>query len=297
MAPTVCGILALLFWSADGLLVSHLLNIPAFEIISIIFTVAFALMAAKLSISKQWHKIKQPLSVWVIGTCSIYGNIVFYMLSFKYAPPQQVLLIYFLWPIFALLLSTLLAKKRLMARQVIALLLGFSALVALNFKHATLHINAHVLIGYCYAFIAAVIWSCYIVHSKKRNHVPVEMVGMYFGLGAILSFAIMAHQAHWVMPNPTQVIGLILMGLLTQGLAYFLWQTGIQHGHFHTLNTLSYSVPILAVIWLILGGITHTTIHLLIATTLVTLSVILATTKRLVFNKKSIGSETCTVTE
>ncbi|MDF1795287.1 MAG: DMT family transporter [Coxiellaceae bacterium] len=291
LPPTLLGIFALLFWSIDGVLVSGLHNIPSFEILAIIFSFGFILTAIKLTIEGQWSLVKQPWWIWIIGVFGVYGNNVFYVISFKYAPPQQVLLIYFLWPIFALVLTALVERERFQAHKVTALLIGLSAIAVLNMHHYQLHFETKYFTGYICALIDATLWSSYIVISKRFKRVPVEMIGMYFGVGAVISLVLHHNHENFVMPTLHQFGILVTMGIFTQCLAYFFWQIGIQRGNFSTLNTLSYSIPIFAVMWLILCGIAKPSVNLFLATALVTISVILASTAKHLSKRKR--RETC----
>ena len=121
---TVIGYSGLVLWSLSPLMVAQLNNIPTFEILTIALSISFFVIAVKLTVQKQWQRIKQPLLIWLVGVIGIYGNDLTYIAAFKYAPPAHVDLINYLWPIFVILGSGLLPSEKFTYRHLLAGLLG-----------------------------------------------------------------------------------------------------------------------------------------------------------------------------
>lgn len=277
---TLLGFLAIVFWSWDAVLFSKLKNIPVFEIVSVVFAIVFIITAIRLTLLKRWNLILQSWPIWLLGIVGIYGNNIFYIGALKYAPPQQAILIYYLWPIFATLLSAIIFREQFRWRNLAALIVGFSALFVLNFQNYHFVFHPDYIKGYVCAIIVAILWSGYVVISSKSKPIPIETLGLFFGVGALCSFGIHFSIETTVIPNNEQILFLVIIAILTQYFAYYAWQLGIQKGNAQLLSLLSYGTPIMAVIWLAMVGIAHMSIHLMIAALLITFSAYLSRAKK-----------------
>jgi len=194
-----------------------------------------------------------------------------YIHAFRYAPPVQVELINYLWPLLTLLCSGIVLHQPLKKGHLLAGALSFSGLLVL--LQGDLH-NAQILaehgIGYLFAVGSAVCWTSYTLLTKRFGQVPTEMLG----LGCIVSSPMywIAHKCSETTIPPTLQEWSILavMGFGVSWTAYYLWDQGIKRGHFRSLNVASYLVPIASVGWLTLFGFTSVTPSLMLACGLVT---------------------------
>lgn len=271
---TVLGFVALLFWSIDPSLMVELKRLPLFETLTILFTCVFLLTCTKLLIYRQWDRLKQPIMVWIIGVLGIGGNNICYLFALKHGPPGQIVLIYYLWPIVAMLLAVLFLNSPFSKRNLLAVLLGLTALFVLNFNGSTFTLQSKFLTSYIAAIFVALFWSIYIVYTRKKSY-PIELVGLFFGLSACITLPLHLIYEQTVVPNFFELQILIVIALLTQGLAYFCWQLGINKGQLKLLNCFAYINPILAVTWLFLLGKAHFTWRVAIAYLLVVASALL----------------------
>ena len=119
--PTVIGYGGLIMWAISAALVAGLGNLPVFQILTIALFLSFIFTVGVLNIFNRWHKLKQPLHVWIIGITSILGNDG----AFKYAPPEQVDLINYLWPIMLVICSSFLPNEKLQWRYIVGAFIGF----------------------------------------------------------------------------------------------------------------------------------------------------------------------------
>ncbi len=254
---TSIGYCSLLFWAMGAVFTAQLTNIPTFEILSIAFSISFILAAFLLTYTQSWHKIKQPLILWIVGMLGVYGNDALYVLAFKHAPVAQADLINYLWPITVILLATLLPKEKLTLKHLLSGVLGFLGVYWLITKGQGLqNFSSKYYLGYMFAFADALVWSVYTLVARYYCETPAEMIGMYCGFGMIFSLVTHFSLETTVAPSYTQLGIMLLMGLTTQGLAYFFWDFGVKKGDFKLLTILSYGNPILSVFLLVLFGLT-----------------------------------------
>ncbi|KTD14301.1 EamA family transporter [Legionella israelensis] len=267
--PTWIGYTALVFWALAAPFAVRIKNIPVFETLTIVFTVSFLFSATRLTLLKQWSKLKQPWLLWLIGFLGIYGNDLLYLAAFKHAPAAQADLINYLWPVIVILFTGLLPDEKLSLRHIIAASMGFAGVFVLINKNGQ-GFDSQYLFGYILAFLDAIVWSVYTLVARRYGKSPVEMIGMYCGVGALCSLIIHFYFEPHYLPTGSQWIILIMMGMTTQCLAYFFWDFGIKRGDFKLLSILSYGNPILSIGFLIFFGMAEPTIELIIACLLVT---------------------------
>lgn len=244
-------------WSFAALLAVEVESIPTFEILSVALTVSFLATSAWLTYSGRWGLIaKQPLTIWIPGIIGVFFNDLAYFTAFKYAPAAQVDIINYLWPMLIVLMSGILPQHSLKKNHLIAVGLGFigaSLAIWSTFAEGSFHISH--LLGYFLALLSAFSWSFYVVCSMRPNNkAPVEMIGMFCGVGAL--FAIVMHSffetTMWL--GPRDIATLLLIGATTCGAAYYFWINGIQHGNSKRLTILSYWVPLASIFILICQG-------------------------------------------
>lgn len=274
---TIIGCLATTLWSFDGVMFSELNAIPTFEVLTVVCAAAFVFALIRLTITKRWYVLKQPWYVWAIVAIGIYGNNVCYVVALKYAPPEQAILIYYTWPIFVSILGSMINRQKNNGYTYLSIMLGFAAISIVHIKHHTFVFETKFIVGYIGAFLVALIWSSYIVVSRKIQSIPLEMVGIIFGFGMICSAGIhYAIHEPMQLPNFNQTTLLCAIGLFSFGIAYQAWQIGINDGNINLLKILSYSSPVLSILWLILFGFSTFSMNLIIACGLIVLSISIA---------------------
>ncbi|MFN3234175.1 MAG: DMT family transporter [Gammaproteobacteria bacterium] len=275
-AATAIGCLGLVMWAFSALLTTIVRELPIFEILSIVFTISVSITAFKLTIKKEWHKLKQPVLLWIIGVIGVYGNDVLYISAFKHAPSVQADLINYLWPILVILFAGCLPKEKFTIKHIVAGLLGFAGVyILITHGKGLAGFKMQYLWGYVLALLDAIVWALYTLVARHYNKKPVEMMGVYCGIGGLISFMLHMHMETTALPSIDQWVALIIMGFTTQGLAYFFWDYGVKGGNFKLLSVLSYGTPIASVALLVLFGVTKNSGNLMIACLLVTLSGVL----------------------
>jgi drug/metabolite transporter (DMT)-like permease len=250
---TIIGYLALLLWSTGALAATKVCQLPLLQVLSTIFIFSFFVTAAWLTITRRWQMIRnQPWYVWFIGVSGICIQQFLYIAAFKNGPAIQVDVLILLWPILVIFFSGIFTKEPLMPRHVISGLLGFLSVCLLNCSGDDLGFFTNWHSGYCYAIMCAVLWSLYTICSRHFTKIPLEMIGMYYGIGSILTLPCHLLYENFVMPSFQQWLVLAYMGLFIAGIAYFCWDYGIKKGNIKLLATLSYGNSIISLILLFL---------------------------------------------
>lgn len=251
--PTTFGCGALLVWSLYALIVSELLGrLPIFQTLFLMFSVSFIAMAIRLTFMKRWHVLKQPWFVWLIGVLGVCGSDVAYVSAVKFAPPAHVDFIDYLWPFFVIIFSSILPKEKLTPQHVIAGGLGFFG-VFLMLTGGQLNLNilqGEYFVGYMFALTAALVWSLYTIATRWYQEMPIEIVGMYCGIGAFIALGLHCHYETWVVPTPFEGLLVFFLGLAS-GVAYIFWTYATQKGNFRLLGVLAYFTPVISMSFLV----------------------------------------------
>lgn len=251
-------------------MVTFLNGIPFFELLAIVFCGGFTIMAIRLTNRKEWHKIKQPWPIWLIGIGGIIGNDFANIAALKSAPAVQVTLINYLWPMFVVILASFLPQQRFTTKHIIASLAGLLAIyIAVTHGQGLAGFNWHYINGYILALVGSLAWAFYCVVSRYYYKTPIEMLGMYFGVGVIISLICHFYYESTVIPNAFEWFILAAMVLSTSGVAYFCWDFGCKKGNIKLLSILSYGNPIISTLLLMVFTTQHYNHYIAIACVLV----------------------------
>lgn len=265
---TWLGTIALLLWVVEPLSVVELKGLPFFETLSIMFASGFILTAIRVTQKKQWNKIlSQPIFVWMLGFTCICGSDFAYVLSAKCVPVAQIDLIDYLGPCLVVIFVSLLPKEKLRFYQIIGSILGVMGVFVLvlgSNDFSLSNINSGSILAYLLAIYGALIWSCYSALSRHYKSTPVEMIGMYYGIGAIICFIFHLKLETTVVPNFEQVGLASILGIASGGAAYQFWDFGIKFGNYRLLSSLSYFGRISAMALLVIFGKEPLTIALVV---------------------------------
>lgn len=275
--PTTIGCGALLVWSLYALIVSELLGrLPIFQTLFLMFGVSFVAMAIRLTFMKRWSVLKQPWPIWLIGVLGVCGSDVAYVSAVKYAPPAHVDFIDYLWPFFVIIFSSFLPKEKLTIQHVIAGGLGFFGvfLMLTGGKLSLAILQEEYLVGYIFALTAALVWSLYNIATRWYQEMPIEIVGMYCGIGALIAFLLHVQYEAWVMPTLFEGMLVFFLGLAS-GVAYIFWTYATQKGNFKLLGVLAYFTPVISMSFLVVCGKEPMSMVLVVACILVISGVII----------------------
>jgi drug/metabolite transporter (DMT)-like permease len=267
------GIVAILLWAtlaSFGVLAG---NIPPFQLTSMAFFVAFLIGAVLWKREKKGILVhlKQPLIVWIVGVCGLFGYHFFYFLAIQNAPAVEANLINYLWPLLIVLFSAFLPNEKLRWFHVVGVSLGLLGAFLLITKGKGLEFEEQYFLGYMYAVICGVVWASYSVISRLFGKVPTSAVGGFCGVTAVFSLICHLLFETTVMPDTTQLLAIIALGLGPVGGAFFVWDYGMKNGDIQLLGSLSYAAPLLSTLLLIALGLAKMSLFVWIACGLIIL--------------------------
>lgn len=255
----ILGICAILLWSTLASFSVLAGDIPPLQLTSMSFFIAFliGLVLWKREGRGILIHLRVPLRVWFVGVSGLFGYHFFYFLAIQNAPAIEANLINYLWPLFIVLFSAFLPNERLRWFHIVGISLGLIGVVLLVSKGGRIHFQKEYLQGYMYAFICALTWASYSVLSRYFGKIPTSVVGGFCGLTALLSLLCHLIFETTVMPNTTQFLAVLMLGLGPVGGAFFVWDYGVKNGDIQMIGSLSYSIPLFSTALLIFLGLSQ----------------------------------------
>lgn len=195
--------------------------------------------------------LRLPFRVIVIGFWGVAFYTVILAFAFGTAPEQaigQVNLLNYLWPVWIVLLSSLLIREKIRLLPMAAgVLLGFSGIVTARGWSDLLRMP-EAPVPLALALLGGFLWACYSV-LLRRWRIPEEQGGtaFHFTLCAIMAAAVAVFRGEWqnLPPVGAEALFWVLFGGIGPvGLAYHWWEIGVKRGNVPLISTLAYFIPI-----------------------------------------------------
>lgn len=272
---TLIGFMGLLMWASTGTMVYYIKAIPTFQILSIVFFISFIVGIIFSYVKKELKEvIHVPCKMWIVGFISIFGNEIFYILSYKHAPASHVGLIYYVWPFMLIVyMSIFSVNKSFSFKYIIAGLIAFSGIyILLTDMKGVSGFKSEFSKGYLYSFLSASLWALYTLYSKDYKNSLIPVMAIYCFCSFVCSAFIHYRTETFVFPQTREIIIMTVLGFSTYCFAYFLWSIGIKHGNINLLSLLSYTNPIISTTLFVFLGVVSPSKTLLFASALIFLS-------------------------
>jgi len=253
---TLVGFGAILTWSVLALLTTIAGPIPPFQLAVMTF-----LLGGLVGVST-WpfrpgamNALRQPWQVWAVGVGGLCIYHCTYFFAIQSAPPVEVSLIAYLWPLLIVLFAALLPNETLKSHHIIGVVLGLIGAIAVISKGGTVGLAGGIKLGHVLAAACAVIWAAYSVMSRRFGQVPVDVVAGYCLITSLVAFILHTAIEPTVWPQTTaQWAAIITLGLLPLGAGFYAWDWGCKKGDIMVLGALSYAAPLLSVLALLIFG-------------------------------------------
>ncbi|MGE4247628.1 MAG: DMT family transporter [Parvibaculaceae bacterium] len=253
---TAVGFLAVVMWAALALFTAASGSVPPFQLAAMTFLIGGLLGVASWPFRPgAAASLKQDWRVWALGIVGLFGYHFFYFSAIRAAPPVNVSLIAYLWPLFLVVLSGLLPGERIRPHHLIGVALGLAGAVLVVTRGKGFEIDPKDLPGHLLALFCPLIWSAYSVLSRRIAGVPTDVVAGYCLATAFL--ALLCHLAFetTVWPgNAVQWLAVLGLGLLPVGAAFYTWDYGVKNGDIMVLGAASYASPLLSTLLLVATG-------------------------------------------
>lgn len=284
---TAQGLGAIFLWGTLAALSALAGPVPVLQLTALCFAIATAVGAVYCQATGQSFTSFRtvPPAYWLLGLCGLLGYHIVYFIAMKNAPPVEVSIIGYLWPLLIVLMSGLLPAsvggRPLRWWHVVGAILGFAGAALIPLSRGGLQFSGNAT-GYVAALGAALVWSSYSVASRLFREVPSGAVTGLCALSAV--GAAIGHLAFETTVWPADVTtwaATLALGIGPVGLAFYLWDVGMKRGHLRLLGVLSYVTPLLSIFLLVVCGLGDGGPYIWLAVTLVTAGAVVASAEQI----------------
>lgn len=286
-AATLVGLIAVLMWAVLALLSAASDEVPPFQLAAMTFLIGGLLGVASwpfrpgaiASLSQNWL-------VWVLGVAGLFGYHFVYFSAIRAAPPVEVSLLAYLWPLFLVVFSALLPGERLRWYHIAGVVLGLSGALLVISGGDVNSLAREWRFGHLLGFACAIIWAGYSVLSRRFAGVPTDIVAGFCLVTAALAGVCHLLFETTVWPNgAAQWLAVIGLGLMPVGAAFYSWDYGVKHGDIMVLGALSYLSPLVSTLILVIAGFAPAHWSVAVACLLITAGAVIAA-KDMLFRKR-----------
>lgn len=253
MNPTLSGIFALLIFSTITVLITLSGAMPGLQLSAIVLMLSAILLGMCMKMRgcvfrEAW---RQPVSLYVIIISGIGLYTACISVAFKSAPPFEVNMLNYLWPLLLVLFSKMLKREPFKAHELIGLCCGAVG-GCFIFMPADGQVFENLTVGHALAVFAAVIWAFYSSIIDGKNYSVAVLVPVLFISSLICWCAhLLIEDTVWALPLSVWV-SVIILGV--SHLSYVLWDYGMRQGDKMLLSSLSYFVPLVSTCYFIAFG-------------------------------------------
>ena len=278
LRATVIGGFAVLLWALLALFTTWVNGIPPFQLLGMTFGVAFMVSCIYWMFRgrQALENLRQAPKVWLLGVGGLFGYHLFYFIALGNAPAVEASLIAYLWPLLIVVFSALLPGEKLRWFHLAGALMGLAGAVLLVTRGGAITFDATYSLGYLAAILCALIWSGYSVTNRVFGEVPTDVVGGFCGLVAVLGTFCHLVFERTVVPDLTQLLACLALGLGPVGASFFVWDYGTKHGNIQVLGAFAYMAPLLSTLVLIAFGRAEATWFVAAACLLIVLGAVVA---------------------
>jgi drug/metabolite transporter (DMT)-like permease len=261
--------------------------VPPFQLAAMTFAIGGLMGAATWPFRKgAVSALRQGWQVWLLGVGGLFGYHFVYFSAIRAAPPVEVSLIAYLWPLFLVVFSALLPGERLRLHHMVGVALGLTGAVLIIGGGESLSLTQGFGFGHALAFACSIIWAGYSVLSRGFGKVSTDVVAGFCLITAFL--AAICHLFFETTVWPQDVLqwsAVLALGLLPVGAAFYSWDHGVKHGDIMVLGAASYASPLLSTLVLVAAGFAPLTRPVLVACLLITVGAVVAA-KDMLFRRR-----------
>lgn len=260
VAGVAPALVAVVLWSLAPLLVDLARSIPPLRL------TALALLAGALGalpMSGRAGGASPPLSWrWRVGLFGlmpllVLGAVGAYLAGLGMAPTAEAALVTYTWPVLFVVLSQWTLRGCVPGAVIGGALVAFSGAALLLAPEASTGGLAGHLPGYLLALLAGCCWALY---SWLGQAAPVSlaplMPRLFLLASLVAAAASLLLEGRAVMPSGEALLAGLALGLGPYGLAMVAWDRALRLGPSGLVGSLAYGVPVLAALFLMLGGVT-----------------------------------------
>lgn len=242
-------ILSMIIFGTNGLWVAHI-SLSSAEIVLMRTLIGslFLLAVVLLGGGFDFAALRSDLPMATLGGAALGLNWVLLFTAYREASVSLATLTYYCGPMLVLALSPLLFKEKLTANKLIAIAAVAAGMVCIT---GNIEAGSTTAAGILWAAGAAILYAMLIVCNKRVRHLSGLNCAMYELIVAffvVLAYLIVTGVKLPVIPQKSDLIYVLAIGLLNTGLAYYLYFSSLQKLSGQTVALVCYLDPLTALL-------------------------------------------------
>ena len=244
--------LAVFLWGTMGTTIKLIVGrVDSFSVA--VYTGLFATIALLiyLIIAKKTKELikelkKHYLFFVIVGIIGLGVQQLFYLKAFQLLPASQVVIVFYLYPLFMIILSGLILKEKTSLTSMFFVLLGFFGVYVLvsNGTFIKLYINN----GLIFTLFASLSWGLFSVLIKLRK-VNAEISMFLFNLfGLTFLIALVPLFGFNCYITLTETLGILYLALIPTALAFVLWNKALHLTRTSICSNISLLTPLFSLV-------------------------------------------------
>lgn len=242
--------LATLFISTSGIL-GKLITLPAPLTILIrsVFAVFFLILLMKIFRIHKKVNFKKHLGFFVVSGICLAGHWVFYFYAIQISTVAVAVISLFTYPVITTLLEPLFLKTRLENFNIVS---SVVVLIGVFIIIPAFDLDNNITLGILAGILSSVMYSCRNILSKKYIHeysgIAILLNQLIFAIICLIPFGFV----YAVHISTSNLIYLIILGLMTTALGHVLFVRSLQYYSTSTVSIISSLQPVYAVLWAVI---------------------------------------------
>ncbi|TKJ37361.1 MAG: EamA family transporter [Planctomycetes bacterium B3_Pla] len=262
----IFAFVAVLFWSTSAsafkiCLSPERLNVPILPLLfgaSLVSSAALflhLLLSGKIALLKALSKDDLTRSAF-LGFLSPFLYYIVLFKAYSILPAQEAQPLNFVWPLTLVLLSVPILKHKIKRRDILAILISFSGVLAISTKGHILSFRLTDPLGVALATGSSIPWALYWIYNVKDKRDEVLGLFLNFTCASVYVFVLMLVTGELKTPGLKGALGVTYVGIFEMGITFLIWLKALKLSK-TTANVagLIYLVPFLSlvVIYFVLG--------------------------------------------
>jgi len=277
LSGVLAGLFSVSLWGSLPLL-RQLTDLPALvtSVVALATAAIVAWLSALIVGEPQGGRPVADLRYWLGGVGALAAALYFYFAALGWGEPARVTLVTYLWPVVFVVVASALAGRGVPLRVLLGMGVAFAGVVPLVLDEAPGGVETP-LVAYTFGLISGCAWAAFSVYLRQCGAIPfrgyarmfAQAAGVTLALRLVLAGELSAPlDAGWLAP--------VLIGAGPYGIAFMTWGVALRKGPAGLIGVLTYMVPVIAAVLLILTGFTEPDPALLVAATAVVAGAVLA---------------------
>ena len=187
--------------------------------------------------------------IFALGVIGIFLYDLFFYLGINAMQASQAFIINYLWPIMTVLFACIILKEKFTIRKIIAIIISFIGVIIVSSNGNLLSIEKSSLMGTIYCLLAALLYGLFSALNKKQNYNKYTSMMLFYFNSTIISLIYVIATKRFFVPELSQTLGLLWIGIFTSAVAYTSWALALAKGDTARISNIAYLTPFISLVW------------------------------------------------